>query len=273
MDYYQTLGVNKGASADEIKRAYRSLAMKHHPDRGGDANVFKQVQEAYATLSDDQKRAEYDNPQPQFGSQHFHFGGGHPFEQMFGQGHPFGDLFGFRQARQAVNRNIQLQTSINLEDAFYGKELIANVKLPSGREQTINIKIPQGIHEGTNLRLSGMGDDSIAGLPRGDILLSVHILEHPIFKRQGDDLLIEHEITAMQAMIGTTVNIMTIDGKRLETSIPAGVQFDSILSLAGHGMPNFNDPTRKGRLLIKIKVRVPQLNEEQKSKLRNLNII
>jgi len=273
MDYYQTLGVNRGASADEIKRAYRGLAMKHHPDRGGDANVFKQVQEAYATLSDDQKRAEYDNPQPQFGSQHFHFGGAHPFEQMFGQGHPFGDLFGFRQARQAVNRSIQLQASINLEDSFYGKELIANVKLPSGREQTVNIKIPQGIHEGTTLRLSGMGDDSIAGLSRGDILLSVHILEHPIFKRQGDDLLIEHEITAMQAMIGTTVNIMTIDGKRLETSIPAGVQFDSILSLAGHGMPNFNDASRKGRLLIKIKVRVPQLNEEQKSKLRNLNIV
>jgi DnaJ-class molecular chaperone len=172
-----------------------------------------------------------------------------------------------------VNRNIQLQTSINLEDAVYGKELLANIKLPSGREQTVNIKIPQGIHEGTTLRLSGMGDDSIAGFPRGDILLSVQILEHPIFKRQGDDLLIEHEITAIDAMTGTTVHIMTIDGKRLETSIPAGVQFDSILSLAGHGMPNFNEPGRKGRLLIKIKVRVPQLNEEQKSKLRNLNIV
>jgi curved DNA-binding protein len=271
MDYYQTLGVNRGASADEIKRAYRTAAMKHHPDRGGDANVFKQVQEAYATLSDDQKRAEYDNPQSQF--REFKFGHGHPFEQMFGQGHPFGDIFGFRQARQQANRNIQLQTSINLEDAFYGKELIANVKLPSGREQTINIKIPQGIHEGTNLRLSGMGDDSIPGIARGDILLSVHILEHPIFKRQGDDLLIEHEVTAIEAMTGTTVHIMTLDGKRLETSIPAGVQFDSILSLAGHGMPNFNDPSRKGRLLIKIKVRIPQLTEEQKSKLKNLNIL
>jgi curved DNA-binding protein len=274
MDYYQTLGVNRGASADEIKRAYRGLAMKHHPDRGGDANTFKQVQEAYATLSDDQKRAEYDNPQPQFTGQHFHFGGGHPFEQMVGQGHPFGDLFGFRRAGQPTsNRNVQLQTSISLEEAFYGKELLANIQLPSGREQTVNIKIPQGIHEGTTLRLSGMGDDSFSGVPRGDILLSVHISEHPIFKRQGDDLLIEHEVTAIEAMLGTTVHIMTIDGKRLETSIPAGIQFDSILSLAGHGMPNFNDPSRKGRLLIKIKVRVPQLNEEQKSKLRNLNIV
>lgn len=269
MDYYQTLGVDRNATQDEIKKAYRSLAMKHHPDRGGDATAFQQIQEAYATLSDDQKRAGYDNPQPQG----FHFGGGHPFEQMFGQGHPFGDLFGFRQARQAVNRNIQLQTSINLEDAFYGKELLANINLPNGREQTVNIKIPQGIHEGTTLRLTGMGDDSIAGLPRGDILLSVHILGHPIFRRQGDDLLLEHEITAVEAMTGTTVTVATVDGKRLETTIPAGVQFDSIMSLAGHGMPNFNDPSRKGRLLIKIKIRIPSLTEEQKHNLKTLNIV
>jgi molecular chaperone DnaJ len=270
MDYYQTLGVSRNATQDEIKKAYRGLAMKHHPDRGGDANAFKKIQEAYATLGDDQKKAEYDNPQPQG----FHFGGGgHPFEQMFGHGHPFGDLFGFRQARQNANRNIQLQTQINLEDAYYGKELLANIRLPSGREQTVNIKVPQGIHEGTTLRLSGMGDDSVAGLPRGDILLSVHILDHSKFKRQGDDLLLEHEITAVEAMIGTTIVVTGLDGKRLETAIPAGIQVDSILSLSGHGMPNFNDPSRKGRLLIKIKIRIPNLTEEQKSNLRKLNIV
>ena len=270
MDYYQTLGVARGASQDDIKKAYRTLAMKHHPDRGGDTAKFKEIQEAYATLSDDQKRAGYDNPQPQG----FHFGGGgHPFEQMFGQGHPFGDIFGFRQSRQSVNRSIQLQTSITLEDAFYGKDLLANVKLPSGREQTVNIKIPPGIHEGTTLRLTGMGDDSINGLPRGDILLGIHILEHAIFKRQGDDLLLEHEITAVEAMTGATITVVTIDGKRLETTIPAGVQFDSILSLAGHGMPNFNDPSRKGRLLIKVKIRIPNLTEDQKNNLKKLNII
>jgi len=273
MDYYQTLGVDRNATQDEIKKAYRSLAMKHHPDRGGDANSFKQIQEAYATLGDEQKKTEYDTPQPQFNGQHFHFGGGHPFEQMFSGGHPFGDLFGFRQARQTANRNIQLQTSINLEDAFYGKELLANIRLPSGREQTVNIKIPQGIHEGTTLRLSGIGDDTVTGLPRGDLLLSVHILEHPIYKRQGDDLLLEHEITAVEAMTGATVTVATIDGKRLETTIPAGVQFDSIMSLAGHGMPNFNDPSRKGRLLIKIKIRIPNLTEDQKFNLKKLNIV
>jgi curved DNA-binding protein len=275
MDYYQTLGVGRNATQDEIKKAYRSLAMKHHPDRGGDTNTFKKIQEAYATLSDDQKKAAYDNPQPQFGGPEgfsFHFGGPGGFEQMFGNGHPFGDIFGFRQARRQVNQSLQLQTSINLEDAYYGKELLANLRLPSGREQTVNIKIPQGIHEGTTLRLSGMGDDSIAGLPRGDLLLTVHIQDHPVFKRQGDDLLVDHEITSIEAMIGTTITISGLDGKRLETNIPAGVQFDSILALAGHGMPNFNDPSRKGRLLVKIKIRTPGLTEDQKEYIKKLNI-
>lgn len=269
-DYYQTLGVGRNATQEEIKKAYRSLAMKHHPDRGGDTAKFKEIQEAYATLSDDQKRAEYDNPQPQG----FHFGGGPAgFEQFFGQGHPFGDIFGFSQRRSQVNRNIQLQTQINLEDAFYGKEIIANVTLPSGREQSVNIKIPAGIHQGTTLRLSGMGDDSITGLPRGDILLSVHIIEHPIFKRQGDDLLIEYELSCVDAMVGGNIVVEGLDGRRLETTIPAGIQNDSIMSLAGHGMPNFNSPGRRGRLLIKVKIRIPTLTEDQKDNLKKLNII
>jgi curved DNA-binding protein len=268
MDYYQILGVGKNASQDEIKKAYRSAAMKHHPDRGGDTAKFKEVEEAYRTLSDDQKRSEYDNPQPQG----FHFGGGHPFEQMFGQGSPFGDIFGF-QRRTPVNRDVQLQTAIPLEDAFYGKELLANVQLPSGREQTINVKIPRGIHEGTTLRLSGMGDDSIPNLPRGNIMLTIHVLDHPKFRRQGDDLVYDHEITAVEAMIGSIIRVIGIDGKNLETQVPSGIQNDAILALAGHGMPNFNDPSRRGRLLIKIRIRIPNITEEQKAQLRKLNIV
>jgi len=270
MDYYNILGVDRGASQDEIKKAYRGLAMKHHPDRGGDTNKFKEIEEAYRTLSDDQKRAEYDNPQPQFGHAgpggfHFNFGGP-GFESMFG------DIFGFQQRRPAMNRNIQLQTSISLEDAFYGKEIIANVRLPSGREQTINVKVPQGIHEGTTLRLSGMGDDSIPQLPRGDILLQVHIQDHPIYKRQGDDLMMEYEITCIDAMCGGVISINSLDGKSLETQIPEGIQHDTIMGLQGYGMPNFNDPSRRGRLLLKIKVRIPAVTDAQKSYLRNLNI-
>jgi curved DNA-binding protein len=269
MDYYETLGVSRTASSEEIKRAYRKLASQHHPDKGGDKAKFQELQTAYATLSDDQKRAEYDNPQPQG----FNFSGGHPFEHMFGGGHPFGDIFGVRQPRPQVNRSLQLQTTITLEEAFYGKELLATVRLPSGKEQTVNIKIPPGIHEGTTLRLSGMGDDSIPQLPRGDILLSVHIVNHAVWKRQGDDLVVEHGISCVDAMTGSTLTVSGIDGKQLETQIPAGIQNDSLIGLTGHGMPNFNDPNRRGRLLIRIKLFVPTLSEEQKDNLRKLNIL
>lgn len=272
-DYYQILGVNKDASDAEIKKAYRSLAMQHHPDRGGDAEKFQQLSEAYATLSDPQKRAEYDNPQSfGFNGSQFNFDDMSGFEQFFGGGNPFENIFGFRR-RAPSNHNVHLQTSISLEDAFNGNEIIASVTLPSGKEQAINIKIPQGIHEGTTLKLAGMGDDSIPNLPRGDILLTVHVQNHPKFRRQGDDLIYDAAIDCIAAMVGTTINISNIDGRNLEANIPGGVQHGSLLSLNGCGMPNFNVPERRGRLLIRINVTVPQLSEEQKTQLRNLNIV
>jgi len=169
MDHYSTLGVDKNAGSDEIKRAYRKLASQHHPDKGGDKAKFQEIQAAYDTLSNPDKRAQYDNPQPQF-----HGGGGFNgappgfediFAQMFGGGqHPFGNMF--RQQQAPRNRTLNIQTSITLEDAFHGKDLIATLGLPSGRDQTIEVKIPAGIGDGTTLRLAGMGDDSVPNTPR-----------------------------------------------------------------------------------------------------------
>jgi len=271
-DHYQTLGIDRSSSSDDIKKAYRKLASKHHPDKGGDKEKFQEIQKAYDILSDDNKRQEYDNPQPQ--GFHFDFNGPGGFEHMFGQGHPFGDIFGFRQQRRPqTNRNVQLQTTVSLEDAFNGKEVIANITLPSGKEQTVNIKIPPGIHEGTTLRLAGMGDDAIAELPRGDILLNVQILPHAKFVRQGDDLFQEVTINSINAILGTTITLTSIDDKQLETNIPAGIQYGTMIGLPGYGMPNFNTPANRGRLIVKVKIETPELSEEQKDNLRKLNIV
>jgi curved DNA-binding protein len=272
-DYYQILGLAKGASEDQIKSAYRKLAMKHHPDRGGDPTVFQEVQEAYNTLGDPGKRAEYDNPQPQFHGQGPFQGGGVPpgFDDLF---RFFGDGFGgnpfFRHTSMPRNRNINLRATITLEDAFKGKELLVNVNLPSGQDQVLNVKIPPGVQDGVSLRLAGMGDNSIPQAPRGDIIVEVSIVPHPKFTRQGDDLIQEIRISCIDAIIGKDIVIDTIEGKQFTGSIPAGTQPDAILALTGQGMPLMANPSQRGRMLLKINMFVPTLSTQQQDILRKL---
>jgi curved DNA-binding protein len=276
-DHYKTLGVDRNANQDDIKKAYRKMAAQHHPDRGGDTAKFQEVQAAYETLSDEGKRAQYDNPQPQGFNQ---FGGFPPgfedvFSQMFGGGgSPFGDIFGRAQHRQPQrNRNLNIQTAITLEEAYSGKTIIANLQLPSGRDQVLEIKIPAGIQDGMTLRLANMGDDTIPNAPRGDIHLSVTVIPHNEFTRQGDDLIRTLQINCIDAMLGKTIYVNTIDGTRLEIKVPEGTQHGQVLSAAGYGMPKVNDNRFKGSLLLQINITVPKnLNNTQKELLKQINI-
>lgn len=272
-DHYATLGVSKDASQDEIKKAYRKLASQHHPDKGGDTAKFQQVEEAYRTLSDPDKRAQYDNPAPQGFQQ---YGGMPPgFEdvinQMFGGGFsPFSNSFGFRNSPQPQkNRTLNIQTTVTLEEAFYGKDMVANVTLPSGKDQILEIKIPAGIPDGTTLRLANMGDDSFPNLPRGDIHLTVNVQPHKIFQRNGDDLICTLNLNCIDAMIGKKLEIQTIDNKTLELSVRAGTQHGQIMAASGYGMPKMNDNRYKGRLLINVNISIPSdLTDAQKQILK-----
>jgi DnaJ-class molecular chaperone len=270
-DHYSTLGVQRGASADDIKKAYRKMASQHHPDKGGDTEKFQQVEEAYRTLSDDNARSQYDNPQ-QGGQYHFHPGSGaNPFEDIFrhfGQGHPFGDIFG--GGRPVRNRTVNIQTAISLEDAYHGKDLLANVTLPNGQDRMINVKIPPGIQHNTTLRLAGMGEDTIPNIPRGDIHLTIFINDHSVFRRDGDDLISDLTIPVWYAILGEKVNVKTIDGRDLELTINPGTQFDQVLAVQGAGMPSMNDERFKGRLLVKLKITIPNnLTDKQKTLIKN----
>jgi len=277
-DHYQTLGVDKNASADDIKRAYRKLVSQHHPDKGGDTRKFQEVEEAYRILSNPESRAEYDNPRPQFGG-----GGGGGFNgmppgfediigSMFGGGQsPFGDIFRARHHQPQRNRTLNIQTAISLEEAFTGKDLIANVTLPSGKDQMLEIKIPAGIQDGVTLRLAGMGDDSYANMPRGDIHLTVRVNAHDKFDRQGDDLVSNINVNCIDAILGRIEKVKTIDGKELEIKINPGTQHGQILSAAGYGMPKMADNRFKGRLLLKVNITIPtNLTSTQLDKLRTL---
>jgi DnaJ-class molecular chaperone len=205
----------------------------------------------------------------------FHQGGMPPgfedmFSQMFGGGHPFGDMFG-RRAAPARNRNINVSTDISLEDAYNGKDLIANLKMPSGRENVVEVRIPAGIKDGTTLRLPGIGDDSIPQLAKGDIHLTVHVQTHPVYQRQGDDLIRTIDITCFDSILGKIIPIETIDKRILEINILPGTQPGQILAVHGHGMPNVADPRMKGRMLLKVNITIPtNLTDGQKDLIRQI---
>lgn len=264
MDYYKTLGVSENASPDEIKKAYRSLANKHHPDKGGDQAKFKDISVAYDTLGDTQKKAEYDQqrmygggPQVRFHSHDFNdiFGGGNPF----GGGHPFGDIFG--QARGIRrNRDLNIQCQVTLLDSYLGKQLEANYNLPSGRPQTVVINVPPGISHGETIRYPGLGDDSVPQAPRGNLNVTVIVLPDVNYRREGDDLITTIHISPIEAMIGCKKTAHLITGKELSIDVRAGVESGTEYASAGQGFTNPHSGNR-GRFVIFINIRTPSITD------------
>lgn len=285
MDYYSTLGLKRGASPEEIKKAYRSLAMKHHPDRGGDEKKFKEISTAYEVLSNPDKKRMFDsgvdpnNPHSGFGQG---FGGGEPFEFHFNTGN-FQDVFnhfgfnfgGFNQRTQRKNRNVNIHVEVTLEEVLLGKDLNAEIAIPGGSAKTINISIPPGVETGQQIRYQGMGDQTYTNLPPGDLIVNVVVRPHREFKREGDSIIVDHSIWAWDAILGKDIEITTLDQKKLNITIPAGTQPDTLFSCKGEGLPNIKTK-RRGNLLIRIKVMIPKdLNTQQKDiieKLKNNEI-
>lgn len=264
MDYYSTLGLQRGASDEEIKKAYRKLAMQHHPDRGGDQNKFKEISTAYDALSDPEKKRIIDmggDPNAQPGMGGFHQGGG-PFEFHFNSGN-FDDFFGnfgfggFGRQPMRKNKSLNINVEIDLEDVLSGKDFTAEVTIPGGKSKVINIQIPPGIEHGQQIRYEGMGDSSIPNLRAGDLLVNVLIRQHRTYTREGTSLIVEKDISAWDAMVGTTLDITTLDNKLLSITVPAGTQPETILSCRGEGLPHMRTRVR-GNLLIKIKVSIPR---------------
>jgi curved DNA-binding protein len=264
-DHYSTLGVPNTATPEEIKTAYRRLANQYHPDKGGDEEMFKNVQIAYSILNDPSRKLEYDR-NPQGSEPWFEFQRGkanmhnmHPDEmfRFFQQGAPDPFSFFFNRPQQQRNLSLNVSTVVTLEEAFYGKDWLAEVTLPSGRSQTINIKIPSGIQDGTMLKIQGLGDDSIPHVPRGDIQLTVQVAAHREYVRQGDDLVKQINVMCVEAMLGCKLNVDTIDGRTLEVTINPGTQHGQTLSAQGYGMPNINDNRFRGRLLMPINIEIP----------------
>ena len=274
MDYYSTLGLKRGASDDEIKKAYRSLAMKHHPDRGGDETKFKEISTAYDALSNPEKKRIVDmggDPNNNHGHHGFNQG---PFEFNFGSGN-YDDIFnhfgfGFGQRPMRRNKSLNINVEVDLEDVLTGKDLNAELSIQGNNKKLINIAIPSGIEHGQQIKYQGMGDNSIPGIQPGDLIVNIFVRPHAVYKRDGDSLIYEHFVDVWDALLGTSIDIVTLDKKTLNITIPPGTQPETVLSCRGEGLPNIRSK-RRGNLLIKIKVNVPRnLSPEEIKKVQEL---
>ena len=249
MDHYSTLGVSKQASQDEIKLAYRKLASQHHPDKGGDTATFQKIQAAYAVLGDEQKRAEYDQPQPQFHHSAFHQS--FNFGDIFGQHSPFADIF--RQHHHAQhNRKPSYRTrvQVTLEQAAQGDEIPIQINTAQAPNNGIfKIGIPQGIDTGQAVRYDNL-------IPGAELIVEFFVVPHPKFRRDGLDISTTHKINALALMIGATIDVDTIWGATLQVSIPAGTTASSKLRLHNKGLVHNG---QQGHHYVLIDVQIPAI--------------
>ena len=256
-DYYAILGVSRSASQEEIKKAYRKLAMKHHPDRGGDGELLSKINEAYDVLGDPNKRQQYDNPQPEFNFHTGGFGSGNPFEDVFA--HAFG--FGGRRPRHHTNRDIQINYSINLEDCYTGRVVTLSYRLPSGQNETIDVKIPAGIKNGDVVHVDGYGDNSHPELPRGRLIVRIHVKSSPNWNVDGINLHTIKTVSIFDLVIGGEIEFDTPEKKTVKLTVPPGTQPGTVFSINGYGLPN-RKTGQKGKIFIKINGEVPVTSDK-----------
>ena len=283
-NYYDTLGVSETASDAEIKKAFRKLAGEHHPDKGGNENKFKEINEAYDTIKSTQKRQEYDAMR-KYGQRNFGSGEGFSFNinDMFDEDvfQDFFSGFGFtpgggrgrtrvyrNQPRQ--NRNVNIRLTLSIKEVYTACEKTISVRLPSGRDEIVHIKVPAGCQDGVTFKYRGMGDDTDSSLTRGDLLVTVSVLDSDGYTRKMNDLWTDKTITAFEAMRGTDFNIKLLDDSIKRVKVPAGTQPNAVLNLKGLGMPVHDTLNIKGNIYIRINITIPKLSARDLEKIQDL---
>ncbi|MDO4405140.1 MAG: DnaJ C-terminal domain-containing protein [Atopobiaceae bacterium] len=298
-NYYDILGVKRDAAQDEIKKAFRKLAAKYHPDAGGDEEKFKEVSEAYNTLSDPEKRKEYDQllmfggiPGSDFGGSGGRNRGGYTYtgnaadwsdifenirggEGGFG-GFDFSTIFGGqpggRSNQPTKGSDLTLNIDVSADEAFKGAQRKVSYSIPStGEKQTLTVKIPAGAVDGGKLRYRSRGEYGDNGGPRGDLVITTRVAEHPLFKRDGADVRIELPISMYEAALGASVEVPTPDGTTCRLKIPAGTQEGKTFRFRDLGAPNVKRKGSRGALYVKVHIVIPtRLSATERTALEQL---
>lgn len=291
--YYDILGVKKSASADEIKKAFRRLARKHHPDAGGDEETFKEINEAYEVLSDPEKKKQYDTfgtvgnfaqqpggwqggAWPGGGRRTYTYtstgssGSGFDWSDIFsnirsGDG-AFGSDWDFNVNRTQNGRDLQTSIELTFDEAFKGTTKQVSVRIPStGETESIKVKVPAGAVDGGKLRFRQRGEYGSGGGRRGDLIIVTKIKEHPVYRRDHADVLMDLPVSVEEAILGTRIVVPTPDGSLVKLRIPAGTQDGRVLRVKGKGAHDVKG-SGNGDLKVKIKVAIPRsLNTEQRA--------
>ena len=277
-NYYDILGVSEDASSEQIKKAFKDIAKKEHPDRGGDEARFKEANEAYDTLKDTKKRQEYDTirkyGQPgtggNFSFRSGDFFGEDIFEEFFsGFGNPNIRTRSFR-SRPQRNKSVNVRMAVSLKEVMNNIEKTISYKLPSGKEEFATVKIPAGVQNGITFKYKGMGDDSIRNVPRGDLLVQMSVLDCDGFTRDGNDLHTTKTISCFDAIRGCEIEVKELTDKIIKVKVPAGTQPNTMLAVKGKGMPVHKTLNIRGNLYVKIHILIPQLSAQDLKIIKDL---
>ena len=281
-DFYNTLGVSEDASNKEIKKAFKDIAKKEHPDRGGNEKVFKEANEAYDTLKDTRKRQEYDtirkygqNSGGQGGNFNFHTSnfGEDMFEDFF-SGFGFNNEGNVRtrtfRTRQRQNKSVNVRMSISIKEAMNTNEKTISYKLPSGREEFATVKIPAGVQHGITFKYKGMGDNSFKNIQRGDLMVQMSVLDSDGYTRKGNDLYTTKTIDCFQAIRGIELHLKTLTDTIIKIQVPPGTQPETLILCKGQGMPIHKTLNIRGNLYVRINIIIPKLSQTELTKIKNL---